>query len=92
MVGITRVQQLCEKRRNFKPIVTPTYQLERQPIEKLLRDIIMYVSRQFADIRSMNKFTAQLKSGFCMYSTVDATVGLMQDYMGIEIQKCWFSC
>ena len=78
-VGVTRAQQLCKKWGHFKPVMTPPYHPELQPIEKLWRDVKMYVARQFAGTRSMNELKQHVESGFRKYGTVEATVGKMQD-------------
>jgi hypothetical protein len=86
MVGVTRVQQLCKSRGHFKPLMTPPYHPELQPIEKLLRDVKMYVARQFAGTRPINELKEYVKSGFHKYGTVEATVRKMQDVFTLELK------
>jgi transposase len=86
MVGVTRVQQLCKSRGHFKPLMTPPYHPELQPIEKLWRDVKMYVARQFAGTRSIYELKEHVKSGFRKYGTVEATVGKMQDVFTWELK------
>ena len=86
MVGVTRVQQLCKKRGHLKPLMTPPYHPELQPIEKLWRDVKMYVARQFAGTRSMNELTEHVKNGFRKYGTAEATSGKMQDAFTWELK------
>ena len=79
VVGLTRVQQLCKEWGHMKPIMTPPYHPELQPIEKLWRDVKMYVARKFVGTRNMTELTQHVREAFRKYGTVDATVGKMKD-------------
>jgi hypothetical protein len=79
LVGVTRVEALCKKHGHFKPLMTPPYHPELQPIEKLWRDVKMFVARQFAGTRSMKELEEHVKTGFRKYGTAQATKGKMED-------------
>jgi transposase len=84
VVGLTRVQQLCKEWGHMKPIMTPPYHPELQPIEKLWRDVKMYVAREFAGTRNMEDLKRHTKEGFRKYGTVEATAGKIEDALGWE--------
>ena len=86
MVGITRVQQLCKVWGHFKPLMTPPYHPELQPIEKLWRDVKMYVAREFAGTRTMPELRLHVMNGFRKYGTVEATKGKIDLALSWEIR------
>ena len=72
-VNVTRVEDLCEQWGWPMPIMTPPYHPELQPIERLWRDVKMYVARQFVGGRKVSELTVEVMEGFLKYGTTKET-------------------
>jgi len=79
VVGLTRVQQLCQLNGHFKPLMTPPYHPELQPFEKLWRDVKMFVARKFTGTRNMLELKLRILEVFAKYGTAEACVGKMKE-------------
>jgi hypothetical protein len=55
---------------HMAPLLTPPYNPELQPIEKLWRDVKMYVARNYSIGRTFTQLIAHTLAGFAMYGTV----------------------
>ena len=72
-VNVTRVEDLCKQWGWPMPIMTPPYHPELQPIERLWRDVKMYVARQFVGGRKVSELTVEVMEGFLKYGTTKET-------------------
>jgi hypothetical protein len=79
VVNKTRLSALCEARGFHNPIFTPPYHPELQPIERLWRDVKMFVARQFVGGRTVAELREQVLAGFRKYGTREACVGRMEE-------------
>ena len=77
MTNRTRVDELCRLHGHVKPLMTTPYHPELQPIEELWRDVKMSVARKYGRTRTMTVLTQQVKDGFTLYGTREATSGKM---------------
>ena len=73
MVNVTRVTALCKKWGWLKPIMTPPYHPELQPIERLWRDVKCYVARRYTNNRTLKQLKEQVLEGFLKYGIGKAT-------------------
>ena len=80
----TLVEELCRRHGHPKPLMTPPYHPELQPIEELWRDVKMYVARLYGRTRTMKDLTRQVQDGFLKYGTQEATHGKIKRMLGFE--------
>ena len=79
MVNVTRVEALCKKWGWLKPIMTPPYHPELQPIERLWRDVKCYVARKYTNSRTVKELKEQVLEGFLKYGIgKDKSAGRMK--------------
>ena len=71
LVNITRATEILQHAGHMAPLLTPPYHPELQPIEKLWRDVKMYVARNYSIGRTFTQLMAQTLAGFAMYGTVE---------------------
>lgn len=60
---------LCEQWGHFKPLITPPYHPELQPIEELWRDVKQSVARKFIGLRNITELRNHVLEGFLHYGT-----------------------
>ena len=70
LVDVGWMEQLCKEQRHHI-LLTPPYHPELQPIEKLWRNVKMYVAREFAGTRTMPELWAHVRAGFEKYGTAE---------------------
>jgi transposase len=70
LVNITRAAEILRAAGHEAPLLTPPYHPELQPIEKLWRDVKMYVARQYSTGRTFTQLIDQVLEGFRRYGTV----------------------
>lgn len=68
------------------PLLTPPYHPELQPIEKLWRDVKMYVARRYRIGRTFTELIAQTLEGFAKYGTVVHCASKVRD-VRVEEEK-----
>ena len=62
-------------------LLTPPYHPELQPIEKLWRDVKMFVAREFAGTRKMSELWVHVLEGFKRYGGAN--------FCARRVAKCW---
>ena len=70
LVDVTHMGQLCREH-GHHILLTPPYHPELQPIEKLWRNVKMYVARKFAGTRTMPELLKHVREGFEKYGTAE---------------------
>ena len=66
IVGVTHVEQLC-KENGHHLLFTPPYHPELQPIEKLWRNVKMFVAREYAGSRTVPELWIHVRQAFTKY-------------------------
>jgi len=70
IVGVTHVEQLCKEHRHHL-LLTPPYHPELQPIEKLWRNVKMFVAREYAGTRTMPELWQHVREAFVKYGAME---------------------
>ena len=82
-VNKSYLQSLCETSRHHV-LLTPPYHPELQPIEKLWRNVKMYVARKFEGTRSMPALWIHLREAFAKYGVAHHCANNVKEARGWE--------